>query len=306
MKKQLFLAALACSTWALKTNAQVTMSNTPPPFGTQYMLRIYNGSITEASPDADQMWDYSGINTTPVMGYTVVEPAKIASPLKDSFPDADFAYKMNSGSELTAAYDFYKNATTHYIQIGKKSSGSNMDNMRRTDTIVKFNQAYQSVEMYRGMNHLYAGYGTLKVSGKTYENVVMRKSYATGSTDTAIQFFQFSPFYHMIFTYAKMNGNIQNVVYFELIPANNSIRKNSMDVNLQLYPNPASQFFTLQLPAAGLYTINIVDMKGATVKSISTSGKNINLPVDDLSNGVYSIQVNSATFTATQKLVISR
>lgn len=306
LKKHLFTALLACFAVITTVQAQVTMSNTPPPFGTQYMLRVFSGTISDAFPGADQMWDYSGITTTPVMGYTVVDPATVASPLKDSFPNAEFAYKMNAGPELESAYDFYDNATTHYIQVGKKSSGSSMNNMRRTDTIVKFNQAYQSVETYRGMNHLYAGYGTLKVEGKTYNDVVMRKSYATGSTDTAVQFFQFSPFYHMIFTYAKMNGNIQNVVYFELIPATNSVNENAYAEQIKVYPNPTINSVNVLLPTSGKSIINVVDMKGAKVKTIEANGNNITIPLHDVSNGIYYLQVQSQHYAATQKLVVTK
>lgn len=303
MKKQL-LPLILLSVCAFAVNAQVTMSNTPPPFGMEYTLRTSSSAIADASSGADQVWDYSSLSTNAIIGYTVVNPSTLPAEIKDTFPTADFAYKMSAPSDLLAAYEFYDNATTHYVRLGAKSSGSSLNNMRKIDTMMQFGQVYQSTVNYRNMDHVYDGYGTLKVGNKTYTNVVKRKSYTPGSSDTLVQFFQFTPFYHLIFSYAKMSGNVQNVVFFEINTIPTSVKEVKSDL-IQMYPNPAKNQLLIKMPEAGA-EIYVTDIQGKIVLQRNADTAVLQLDTENWNTGIYFVNVKSKQYSSTQKLIVNK
>jgi alkaline phosphatase D len=81
---------------------------------------------------------------------------------------------------------------------------------------------------------------------------------------------------------------------------------------LSLYPNPSSDFFTIQynLEEAGQVAVQIIDNNGRLVKKyVSVKGSGVRTeryPIDNLSSGIYFVKIVSQNKFTTQKLVIKR
>ena len=59
-----------------------------------------------------------------------------------------------------------------------------------------------------------------------------------------------------------------------------------------IYPNPASTYITLQLPdQKSLYEINILDTTGKVVRKRLCNGDKQSIPVNDLANGAYLVEI---------------
>ena len=83
----------------------------------------------------------------------------------------------------------------------------------------------------------------------------------------------------------------------------------SKDTYVQIYPNPAANYFTIRTePDAfrkGVITIN--DMSGRMVKTIVQNASGVQtIPTDGLANGTYLLRVNSNNSTLTSKLIINK
>jgi hypothetical protein len=90
----------------------------------------------------------------------------------------------------------------------------------------------------------------------------------------------------------------------------NSIENSISDV--KLYPNPAVDNTTLEITAdqAGPLAVRIYDMTGRSIQqfnqTVSLGTNMINLNTQKLSNGVYFVEVSSASKTTTERLVIQK
>lgn len=82
--------------------------------------------------------------------------------------------------------------------------------------------------------------------------------------------------------------------------------------NLVLYPNPAQKSATLTYSSSsgGALSINVIDITGkmamALKRSIVKGTNAINIDLQSLSNGVYTVQVFDGSKTLTKKLVVSK
>jgi len=68
--------------------------------------------------------------------------------------------------------------------------------------------------------------------------------------------------------------------------------ENNVDTSVKLYPNPSSDFVTLNNASIGSY-ISISNTLGKVVKELTTTVKNEQLPISDLDKGLYFITINN-------------
>jgi hypothetical protein len=307
MKKQLLMILLSGITTSLM--AQVVMENHIPPLGSTYGLAQFTSKINKASPGANQTWDYSSATKSVLASYSVVNPSTLPSQIKDSVPTATWGTRIEMGAPIDKApYDFYVDKTTYYQHIGTKNSGSGAV-QRTSDTTIMFNQSFNSTLSYGRMTRLYAGYGTLIVGNKTYNNIVMLKSYfATGSTDTLVQFHQFTPYFQTILSYAIMADTIANVIYFETLSGGSSgLPATSAISKTEIYPNPAHESVTVNLTSSMQATVVIRDIQGRAILVKDgipdVNGKFI-LNTELIPPGLYILSVQTINGEETRKLII--
>jgi hypothetical protein len=100
-------------------------------------------------------------------------------------------------------------------------------------------------------------------------------------------------------------GEIVNAKEVEMVLG---LNENPQAINMNVYPNPATDNVNVAFEAAGDYTITITDMSGRVVSTnvyTSLSGaQNIALPVADLMSGNYMISVANDAASYNQVLVI--
>jgi len=99
----------------------------------------------------------------------------------------------------------------------------------------------------------------------------------------------------------KWTGTLEGTSIFS-VNENNSL-------NLEVFPNPASDLINIKLDVANLSNveINVFDITGKSVlqKAIKSSNANITLNVDNLSSGMYFFNVKTDVGTATGKFSIT-
>ncbi|MCG8697517.1 MAG: carbohydrate-binding protein, partial [Bacteroidales bacterium] len=74
--------------------------------------------------------------------------------------------------------------------------------------------------------------------------------------------------------------------------------------SMQVYPNPASQYFTVQLTNFENATIDVINMQGKTVMQLSNVNQDVSINSQELSNGLYFIKVQDLKSTEVRQLII--
>ncbi|HUM53390.1 MAG TPA: T9SS type A sorting domain-containing protein, partial [Chitinophagales bacterium] len=137
-------------------------------------------------------------------------------------------------------------------------------------------------------------YGYVSFKIKTKSNLVVGDSLK----NTADIFFD----YNLPVKTNTAGTLIDNII----LGVKNTSNKNGV---LDVYPNPSTGNFTINFEAKGTYPLNvkIIDLKGSTVfeKNVNHSEKsNIVVDANDLSNGVYMINITAGKDNWVQKLMI--
>jgi hypothetical protein len=110
------------------------------------------------------------------------------------------------------------------------------------------------------------------------------------------------------YTFYNSQNNADSVSVVMKYSANSvfSVDEAALPVS-DIFPNPASQFVTVQLvstPKPGT-TIEVFNLLGAKVRSIAAKGKRVEIPVSDLYNGIYLITLNvDGKAVETRKIVV--
>ncbi len=116
---------------------------------------------------------------------------------------------------------------------------------------------------------------------------------------------------NVIFAYMTTSGNGNNLFIDDINVTNTTgINENTLELNVSVYPNPASSEFTIEGTATAEkihYTLrNVV---GAEIKSgdITSIGNNFNgkVQVSDIAGGIYFIQIKSGNSFLNKKIIIA-
>jgi PKD repeat protein len=99
------------------------------------------------------------------------------------------------------------------------------------------------------------------------------------------------------------NDSIVEVVFAPV-----SLNELTLNKQTKLYPNPASDFVTLNTAYIGnnIIFINVYNVVGALVKSEQLNKSNQQLNVEGLGNGVYVVEIKHEESAESQKLIIQR
>jgi hypothetical protein len=87
-----------------------------------------------------------------------------------------------------------------------------------------------------------------------------------------------------------------------------SLNELTLNKQTKLYPNPASDFVTLNTDYIGNNNIiiNVYNVVGALVKSEQLNKSNQQFNVEGLGNGVYVVEIKHEESAESQKLIIQR
>lgn len=94
----------------------------------------------------------------------------------------------------------------------------------------------------------------------------------------------------------------------EIVYAPVGLNELSLNKQVKLYPNPASDFVTLNIDNIGndIIIVNVYNVVGALVKSDRLNKSNQQFNIADLRNGAYVIQIKYKESTVSHKLIIQR
>ncbi len=86
---------------------------------------------------------------------------------------------------------------------------------------------------------------------------------------------------------------------------------NKLDAEVVIYPNPSSGDANVSIRnnKSADYTITVMDVLGRTVKTVQANNiisSDLNIDLNTVSNGVYTVKVESGSGVNTQKLIINR
>ena len=86
------------------------------------------------------------------------------------------------------------------------------------------------------------------------------------------------------------------------------INENSFASSIHLFPNPATNHVTIDLPnVKEKVEINIADITGKVIyTTIAGETQKIEVDTKDLAAGIYAVQIKTADFIATKKLVVEK
>jgi hypothetical protein len=105
----------------------------------------------------------------------------------------------------------------------------------------------------------------------------------------------------------SLDGTVTLVQGFEVILVN-GINFVSDDINLNIYPNPASDYITLnsKMKESNNIHINLVDLNGKVIRTIKK--ENINsfnekIDIKNLSNGIYNVVIKIDNKIYTKKII---
>jgi hypothetical protein len=88
--------------------------------------------------------------------------------------------------------------------------------------------------------------------------------------------------------------DFQNPTTFNAPNCYSGIDENNLEKNVTIYPNPTSDFFTVQFTKNGMYTVQLVDQLGRIVDSKKTNfDSSIEFSTKNLSSGVYIVKIAS-------------
>ncbi len=74
--------------------------------------------------------------------------------------------------------------------------------------------------------------------------------------------------------------------------------------NISIYPNPASDYFTISTANNAEKTISVRNVNGQLVKTISSTDVELRVNTEALASGVYMLNISTADYSVTRKLVI--
>jgi len=88
---------------------------------------------------------------------------------------------------------------------------------------------------------------------------------------------------------------------------NIGIKENVNNSEVNIYPNPASNYFEIESKnIVGSYCIKVFSIEGKKIKELITNENNVTISTDNLNNGLYIVEVSSQNRNVFKKIVISK
>jgi hypothetical protein len=91
-------------------------------------------------------------------------------------------------------------------------------------------------------------------------------------------------------------------------PAPSLVNQVASNSTINIYPNPATEVINVNLQGTVASQVRITDLQGRTLTSITPAITTtiVTIPVNELSEGMYLVQVQTAQGIVTKKIVVAR
>lgn len=318
MKINLYLTTALLLVGALSAMAQPTITGaTTGEIGDSFSFDFVNATGFDIGPSgADVTWDFSDITLSGMSyGYTFVTPGSTG--LAGDFPGANLAMEQDGG-----VYAFYKISASEYTLYGVYNIASTVF-YSDPETILTFPMSYGTTfsdnlysEFTSGVDVVRSGsisveadgYGTLKLPGGTYENVlrvVAHEVYSDEFVGLPVSTdYDFTNYYFMregtkgpLFQYNYMViGGLTPTTQESAVVNSNigplSINQENAVASIGVFPNPAHDYVTINLQNIEADQVIIMDMAGRQVLTATAGFDNyVRFNVEELPGGIYVARV---------------
>jgi hypothetical protein len=308
MKKTILLSCFFLTTFFLA--AQPALNWVRPPLGTTKTYTMFQGSMTEPTTGANQVWDYSALIPTPISSGIYTDPATLPASAKNKFPTATYVevWQMPTTLDKTVI-DYYYDCADSLVRLGQQSSGgSNSSTWGNVQGVWKLtfgdSATARSMSLSTGKleptSFKYAGYGTLKTKYGTYTNVVMI------SLNGIRNFFQTTPYFGMLMSIQYTTPTTIAGAYIYSYSAGASVKNDIHSAeNVSITANSNQITIGLNEINTGC-EVRVLNMMGQTVsqKHINNSDSH-SIAIDNVISGVYLVEVKYNNSIKTAKVYLS-
>jgi hypothetical protein len=129
------------------------------------------------------------------------------------------------------------------------------------------------------------------------------KPYVTSATDDLKSYPEISaqsPVYLKARSITTLVGVNKNAVHTSLKPQNASGK------SVKIYPNPASDFVTIECGQPGPMQIRLFDLSGNRLRSLDSVSGSVVVPIKDLKPGSYFISIEHEGVVESRSIIILR
>jgi ELWxxDGT repeat protein len=102
------------------------------------------------------------------------------------------------------------------------------------------------------------------------------------------------------------NDNINGTELWSLGTGNVGVKENNTSLSaINVYPNPANEYFTVSSASSDIHSVEIFDLLGKKVKSfIGLNSKKLNVDTKSFNSGVYFVNIETDGKTFVKKIVV--
>jgi hypothetical protein len=303
-----------------------------PHIGDNFILQNIRSIGLVAGPaGANQTWDYSAVIDT---GAAYVESiiSAAASAAASSYPSASLALTYSANPDTVNGYERLSGDSLTYL--GTFISG--LSTLTYTTPRLLFKYPFSYTDAYAndfaglsdngdtitGIDSVVAdGYGTLKLPGQTFTNVLRYKltqhthqvtSFGFSQDIYQVEYDYYIPGYHnylftLAFTTTYINGNAYSGVSGQYAKSvNTGIDDLKTDMSLSVYPNPSSGIFTIDISDAELIGagVTICDLMGKKVMETKLTESKQLINLNGAAKGLYILSINKDGKTLSKKLSV--
>lgn len=273
-------------------------------------------NIPAFGPGPNQICDLNNMSFSGIINCSVIAPA--SAPGINSFPNANYVtrgyYAPTMGYD---AYDYENRTSTKWELIGHNIGGYDSINYvlnPKTELIfpLYFGNSFTDIcQAISGnpdtITNTYDGYGTIKIGGNTYNNVVRIKSVSSLDSGISYTYYNTNPVYKLYILADDPYFQTGTPVYVNFLTTGISEIQKEL---IHIYPNPNCGRVYLSCDNMSFmhYTVKIFDVMGKQVMETQYyEGGEKELDIQSES-GIYMVEVIDSELKATyrQKIVIQK
>lgn len=358
MKKVLLSTLLLVVSYIpTQLNAQITITNADmPSVNDTFRLSttIDTWGLDPTLTGANYTWDYSyltvaaqdvdtavSVTSTPFLYQLYFNNIFVYPSWKADFAIAGQGFDISGIITVSEVFDYFKNSSSKYQNVGFGSNISGIPTSTRKDPIetiyefpLNYLDTYTNYSEYeiaiptvmsykQQMNKLAEvdGWGTVTTPFGTFN--ALRVKFTLDITDSIYFDAVGIPFviprpqsyeYHWlapgedvpVLKLIENGGIITQIIYKDKFVANIGINENKSDISLSVYPNPASNNVYITSDV-NINAINLFDSFGRKVYSTSVAGTHHVLNINEnWSNGIYFVEVSNENGLKREKLIVNR
>ncbi len=111
-----------------------------------------------------------------------------------------------------------------------------------------------------------------------------------------------------IFVYQKFHPENGDTLTYFLQTSNTSIIEDFSENQFSIYPNPVSDklFINYETNDTEIFTINIMDLSGKILKSVKSDLALTEIPLQNIENGIYFLNIRTKHNSIARKIIVSR